>query len=98
MGRVTLGEVWTESGDPWGGLERVGRHSDRSGTLWGLSGRFRTGRETLEEVQDGKADSRGGSRWVRGPSGVRNGSGSLLEVYDGLGGPRGGPGRVSGSL
>ena len=42
MGRVTLGEVWNGSDDPWEGSGRVGGHSRRSGT----------GRGTLGDLRD----------------------------------------------
>ena len=57
---MTLGEVWDGSGmlrevwdgseDPWGGQERGGRLSGRSGT----------GRGTHREVWDGSEDPQGG--------------------------------------
>ena len=105
-GRVgSLGEVRHESGDPPGGLARVG----------GPSGRSETGRGTLEEVRDGLGDPRGsqgwnvdlagGPVWVRGPLGgpgqvggpswrFGTGRGTLGEVLDGSEAPREGSRRV----
>ena len=65
--RGTVKEVRNGLGDSWGGPERIGRPSDRSGTSRGTRGRFATGRETLGEDRDGSRDSRGGSGWVGGP-------------------------------
>ena len=49
-GLKTLGVVLDGSGDPRGGLEIVIRPSKSSGTGWGSSGRFGTGRQTRAEV------------------------------------------------
>ena len=51
-GRGTLGEVWDGSGDPLGGLGRVGGPLERS----------ETGRGTHPEVRDGLGDPRSGAR------------------------------------
>ena len=52
-------------------------------------GRFGTGQGTLEEVQDGSGETRGGQGRVGGPSGRSvTGRGTLEEVRDGSGDPR----------
>ena len=48
MSRGTLGDVRYISVDPWGGLGRVGKPFQRSGT----------GRETLADVREGSGDPR----------------------------------------
>ena len=56
MGRGTLKEVWDGSGDRWGGPVRVWRPSGRSRTGRGTLGEVQNGRESLGEVQDGSID------------------------------------------
>ena len=87
MGQRTLGEVRDGSGKPPGGTERVRRHSERSGTGQGPSGRSHTCRETHPEVRVGTWDPQGGYGMGRR---------TLGEVLDGSGDPRGGPGLVWG--
>ena len=66
------------SGKPQAGLERVGGHSRRSGTVGGPSVRCWTGRGNLGEVREGQWEPWGGLRRVRGPSGgSRTGRGTL---------------------
>ena len=94
------------SGDSRGGLGRVGRLYQRSGTC----------RETLPKVRDVLGDvwneswePRGGQGWVdgpsdrsgtgRGPSGMyETGRETLPEVRNWVGDPRKGPGRVRRAL
>ena len=64
----TIGEVRNGSGDPRGGPGLVMGLTGRSGTCWGLSMRFGTGRGALGEVRDGSEDPRGGLGRVGGPS------------------------------
>ena len=93
-GSVSLKEVLDGSGDPRGGLGRVGGHSWRSGICRGTIGVSGTGCGTLKDFQDGSEDPWGGPGQFWGHSG-RCGTGQeTLEVRDGSGDPRGGPGWV----
>ena len=108
MGRGTLSEDRDGSGDPWGGLRRVGcspgglgqvgGHSLRTGTGLVTLGEVQDGWGTLREVQDGSVDPQGGPGRVRGHS-RSSGTGRLTlgEDLDGSVNPWEGLGRVRGA-
>ena len=95
MGWKALPEIRDRTGDPPGGLGRVGRPSQKSGSLFQKFGidrealpEVRAGWEALPEVRDGSKGPPGGPGVVSRPF-RRSGMGqeALPKVWDGLRGP-----------